>query len=141
MSQDRLNHVIKLACLSKDIDQWPDGLDTIIGERGVSLSGGQKQRVSIARALLKDFEFLIMDDGLSAVDAETERLIINNLATELQGKTALIISHRLAPLQLASKIVVLGDNKVLEVNTHEKLLLSNDYYRYLYESQILESSQ
>lgn len=141
VSQDRLNHVIELACLSKDIDQWPDGLDTIIGERGVSLSGGQKQRVSIARALLKDFEFLIMDDGLSAVDAETERLIINNLATELQGKTALIISHRLAPLQLASKIVVLGDNKVLEVNTHEKLLLSNDYYRYLYESQILESSQ
>jgi ATP-binding cassette subfamily B protein len=140
VSEEKLNHVIELACLTKDIDQWPNGLETIIGERGVSLSGGQKQRVSIARALLKDFEFLIIDDGLSAVDAETERMIINNLAKELNNKTAVIISHRLAPLQLANRIVVLGDSRVLEVNTHDKLLSSNDYYRYLYESQILETS-
>ncbi len=140
VSDERLNKVIALACLEKDIDQWPKGLDTIIGERGVSLSGGQKQRVSIARALLKDFELLIIDDGLSAVDAETERLIINNLSVELSDKTAIIISHRLAPLQLANRIVVLSDSSISEVNTHDNLLISNDYYRYLYESQILETS-
>ena len=140
VSDERLNKVIALACLEKDIDQWPKGLDTIIGERGVSLSGGQKQRVSIARALLKDFELLIIDDGLSAVDAETERLIINNLSVELSDKTAIIISHRLAPLQLANRIVVLSDSSISEVNTHDNLLMSNDYYRYLYESQILETS-
>ena len=140
VSDERLNKVIALACLEKDIDQWPKGLNTIIGERGVSLSGGQKQRVSIARALLKDFELLIIDDGLSAVDAETERLIINNLSVELSDKTAIIISHRLAPLQLANRIVVLSDSSISEVNTHDNLLMSNDYYRYLYESQILETS-
>lgn len=140
VSDERLKKVIALACLEKDIDQWPKGLDTIIGERGVSLSGGQKQRVSIARALLKDFELLIIDDGLSAVDAETERLIINNLSVELKNKTAIIISHRLAPLQLANRIVVLSDSCIEEVNTHDNLLISNDYYRYLYESQILETS-
>ena len=140
VTDSELQRVIELACLEKDIQQWPQGLETIIGERGVSLSGGQKQRVSIARALLKDFKLLILDDGLSAVDAETERQIIRNLSTVLQEKTAVIISHRLAPLQLANRILVLEDGRITHFDTHEKLITQSDYYRYLYESQILETS-
>ncbi len=135
---EQLNIAIQTAALDKDIAQFAQGLETVIGERGVSLSGGQKQRLSIARALIKNFELLILDDCLSAVDAETERKIINNLKLKLQDKTVIIISHRLAPLQLADEILVLDHGKIADKGTHNQLIERNEYYRYLQESQSLE---
>jgi len=107
----------------------------MVGERGVTLSGGQKQRISIARALIKDPGFVIFDDCLSAVDAKTEREIIGNLYTYLEGRTALIITHRIFSLFHFDKIVVLEDGEIVETGTHESLLAKNGYYTELYTRQ------
>jgi ATP-binding cassette subfamily B protein len=107
----------------------------VIGERGVTLSGGQKQRISIARALLKNAPIIILDDCLSAVDAKTEKTIISNLAGYLEGKTSIIITHRIFSLFSFDKIIVMEDGRIAEMGTHEELLKSSDYYQYLYEHQ------
>jgi ATP-binding cassette subfamily B protein len=99
------------------------------------LSGGQKQRVSVARALIKKAELYVFDDCLSAVDAETERTIIDHLEKWLKNATAVIVSHRIAPLKMADKIVVLEGGGVLDIGTHDELLLRCDYYKNLNESQ------
>lgn len=135
---DAMTKAVDAACLSKDIPQWPLGLDTLLGERGVSLSGGQKQRVSVARALIKQAELYVFDDCLSAVDAETERQIIDNLAEWLNGSTALVISHRIAPLKMAHRIIVLEHGGVLDIGTHDELVMRCDYYRNLNDSQSAE---
>ena len=124
------------ASLTDEIKTFPDGLNTILGERGITLSGGQKQRVSIARALLKNPEILILDDCLSAVDSHTENKILNYFQSSLKGKTAIIISHRIYVNLHFDKILVFQDGEVAHAGTHEELLKISPYYLDLYERQL-----
>lgn len=124
------------ASLTDEIKTFPDGLNTMLGERGITLSGGQKQRVSIARALLKNPEILILDDCLSAVDSHTENKILNYFQSSLKDKTAIIISHRIYVNLHFDKILVFQDGEVVHAGTHEELLKISPYYLDLYERQL-----
>ncbi|WP_138753839.1 ABC transporter ATP-binding protein [Paenibacillus sinopodophylli] len=134
-----LQRALERASFAKDIKFLPDGLATMVGERGVALSGGQKQRVSIARALIADPEILLMDDALSAVDGKTEAEIIEGIRTERAGKTTLITTHRLSAVQHADWIIVLDDGRIVQEGTHEQLLESGGWYREQYDRQQLEA--
>lgn len=134
-NEQKINDAAMMAGLGRDISQFPLGLKTMLGERGVLLSGGQKQRVSIARALIKDAALFIFDDCLSAVDADTEREIIQSLTQKLQGKTAVIISHRLASLQAADQIVLMDDGKIAEQGTFADLVKAGGSFAELYQLQ------
>ncbi len=134
-SQELLDEIIRITCLDKDIALFEHGKNTILGERGVSLSGGQKQRVSLARALMKNSDILILDDCLSAVDAETESRIIYNLKEVFNNKTVIITSHRVAPLQHANVIFILEKGKIIESGNHEFLISFGGYYQWLFENQ------
>lgn len=138
ISDEDLQKAVQAACLENDIPQWPEGLNTLLGERGVSLSGGQKQRVALARALVKRAELYVLDDCLSAVDAETERHIIDHLSQWLKDSTAIVVAHRIAPLRMANRIVVLEDGTITDIGTHDELLARCEYYRNLNESQSAE---
>ncbi len=138
IADDELQLAVNAACLQKDIPQWPQGLNTLLGERGVSLSGGQKQRVALARALVKRADLYVLDDCLSAVDAETERQIIDHLSLWLKDATAIIVAHRIAPLKMANRIVVLEEGAIIDIGTHEELLRRCEYYRNLNDSQSAE---
>lgn len=133
-----INEAIRLADFEKDLANLPLGIETLVGEKGVSLSGGQKQRVSIARALIKDPEILILDDSLSAVDAKTESKIIENIQTERAGKTTIISTHRLSGIQHADEIIVLDDGYIVERGTHEELLRLGGWYKEQFDRQQLE---
>lgn len=133
--EEAVREAARQASVEKDILQFPDGFDTVVGERGVTLSGGQKQRVSIARALIRDPHIMVFDDCLSAVDARTEKEIIGNLYAYLQDKTAIIITHRIFALFAFDRIIVLDDGKMVESGTHEELLAKNGYYSELYARQ------
>jgi ATP-binding cassette, subfamily B, multidrug efflux pump len=124
-----------------NIQAFEDGFDTILGERGVNLSGGQKQRVSIARALIRQPQLLVLDDCLSAVDTETEEIILRNLQqyTERNRTTTIIVSHRISSLRNADKILVLEEGKIVETGSHEELLASNGLYTRMYEKQLMEA--
>lgn len=124
------------ASLTDEIKTFPDGLNTILGERGITLSGGQKQRVSIARALLKNPEILILDDCLSAVDSHTENKILHYFQSSLKDKTAIIISHRIYVNLHFDKILVFQDGEIAHAGTHEELLKVSPYYLDLYERQL-----
>ncbi|MEO5603156.1 MAG: ABC transporter ATP-binding protein [Cyclobacteriaceae bacterium] len=132
---------VKIFQAAKDADVYdnirafPQGFETRIGERGISLSGGQKQRVSIARALVREPKILMLDDALSAVDTKTENTILNSLKRIMQGRTTIIISHRVSSAKLANKIVVLSDGKIVDVGTHESLIEREGMYRDLFEKQ------
>lgn len=119
----------KVSGVAKDIDDFKNGYDTVLGERGVTVSGGQKQRISIARALLKDAPILIMDDSLSAVDTITERFIISSLKELRKGKTTIIIAHRITTLESLDKILVVEDGTVTHIGTHEQLLQTSEVYK------------
>lgn len=130
----------KAACIHDSILTFPEGYDTVVGERGVTLSGGQKQRCSIARALMKDAPILILDDALSAVDTDTEEQILHNLAVLRRGKTTILIAHRLSTIQNADVIMVLEDSEAVEIGNHETLMAKNGIYRSMFEKQQLEAA-
>lgn len=123
------------AVIDENIQQFPEGYETIVGERGITLSGGQKQRVSIARAIIKRPAMLIFDDCLSAVDTVTEERILNNLRTLMQGKTTFLISHRISTVKSASHIIVLEKGRISEEGTHESLIQKKGIYYEMYQSQ------
>ena len=139
-SEEQVRHVVRLASLEEDLAQMPNGLDTLIGENGLMLSGGQKQRIGIARALLVEPEILILDDALSAVDARTERAILDHIRAERSGKTTLIATHRLSAVQHADHIVVLENGRIVEEGTHEQLMRLGGWYRQQYVYQQMEES-
>lgn len=135
-TNEEIEHVVKLAHLSKVVEEMPDGLDTIIGERGVKLSGGQKQRLAIARMFLKNPPILILDEATSALDTETEQVIQASLEELAEGRTTLIIAHRLATIKHADRIIVVNETGIAETGTHDELLAKeNGAYKRLYDAQ------
>ena len=131
----------KMADVHGNISEFKDGYSTVLGERGVTVSGGQKQRISIARALMKNASILILDDSVSAVDTNTERVIIANLRENRQGKTTILIAHRVSTIEHMDKIIYLDDGAVAAVGTHEELLASCEDYRNMVELQRLEDEK
>lgn len=139
--EDNLEQALILSDIKKDIENFKDGINTLVGENGISLSGGQKQRLGIARAILANPDILILDDSLSAVDANTEKTIIENIKNYRQGKTNIIVSHRISAVRHADKILVLENGKVLSEGTHGELLDKCTWYRELDEYQNKEVEQ
>ncbi|MHB1184793.1 MAG: ABC transporter ATP-binding protein [Desulfobulbia bacterium] len=138
-SQEQIEGAAKICRIHEEILGFSEGYQTRIGERGVKLSGGQRQRIALARAILLDRPMLIIDDSLSAVDLETEQEIISGLADFLPGRTCLIVSHRIAPLRDAVRIMVLEEGRLLAQGNHAELLASSDFYRTMYHQQQMQS--
>jgi ATP-binding cassette subfamily B protein len=133
--------VLKTAHVWHNIEEFKEGLDTLLGERGVNLSGGQKQRVSIARALIRKPKFLILDDCLSAVDTETEEIILGNVKGQIEKNTTLIVSHRVSSIRNANHILVLDKGRKIEEGSHEELLAKQGVYADIYNKQLLEDAE
>jgi ATP-binding cassette subfamily B multidrug efflux pump len=131
----------KDAAVYSNIIELEKGFETLIGERGITLSGGQKQRVSIARAIVKHPQVLIFDDCLSAVDTHTEEQILNNLGRNMQGKTSIIIAHRISTIKNADKILVMDNGEITEQGNHNYLMARKGTYFELYEKQLLEEEE
>lgn len=136
-TEQQLMEAIRMANFEDDLNRLPEGLNTMVGEKGISLSGGQKQRISIARALIRNPEILILDDSLSAVDAKTESTIIHNIQRLRQEKTTLIVTHRLSAVMQADRIIVLEDGAIVEQGTHEQLVQNGQWYKQQFELQQL----
>ena len=137
MSDEEIKQAAQDADLMENIDRFPKGFQTKLGERGITLSGGQKQRLSIARAIAKNPRILILDDCLSAVDTKTENTILNSMKKIMTNRTTVVISHRISSAKLADKIIVLDDGKIIEQGTNESLMAENGVYKELYEKQLL----
>ena len=137
-TEDEVFKAAKAAAVHNNIIEFKKGYQTILGERGITLSGGQKQRVSIARALIKSPQILLLDDCLSAVDTETEEKIINNLESITNDKTTIIVSHRVSSAKKADKIIVLDEGEIIQQGTHNELINQVGYYKDLYAKQLLE---
>ncbi|EMQ94777.1 ABC transporter, transmembrane region:ABC transporter [Xanthomarina gelatinilytica] len=131
----------KYAQVHNNIMGFSKGYDTVLGERGITLSGGQKQRISIARAIIKDPKILLFDDSLSAVDTETEEQILKHLQDLAQGKTTIIVSHRVSSVKNADQIIVLDDGNIVQSGNHESLINTDGYYKNLYLKQLSETNQ
>jgi ATP-binding cassette subfamily B protein len=137
VTEDELKRAVAIARLDRDLEMFPDKLDTIVGERGVTLSGGQKQRATLARALVMAPPMLILDDCLSSVDAQTEAEILHGLKSYLKDKTCLIISHRISAVKEADEILVLDDGRIIERGSHDELVRHGGLYAELYQQQRL----
>jgi ATP-binding cassette subfamily B protein len=138
-SKQEVERAARIAGLSGDIARFPDGIDTLVGERGVTLSGGQKQRVAIARALVMEPRILILDDPLSAVDADTEEEILTALSAFYGGRTVLIVSHRLSPLRGCDRILVMEQGMIAEQGSHKELLALGGRYAAIHREEQLKS--
>jgi ATP-binding cassette subfamily B multidrug efflux pump len=135
---DDIKAAAEAANIAQDIERFPEGYNTTVGERGITLSGGQKQRTAIARALLRSPRILILDDALSSVDTHTEDKILNHLREIMRGRTTIFISHRVSTVRNADAIAVLHQGRVVELGTHDQLIARNGYYTDLYNKQLLE---
>jgi ATP-binding cassette, subfamily B, multidrug efflux pump len=133
-----IHDAAEAANIAADIGSFPEGYQTLVGERGITLSGGQKQRTAIARALIRNPQILILDDALSSVDTHTEDKILNHLRDVMQGRTTIFISHRVSTVRNADRIAVLHGGAIVELGTHDELLALNGYYTDLYNKQLLE---
>lgn len=141
ISRDQVHQAAKDADLYDNIMDFPEGFETMLGERGITLSGGQKQRTSIARAVVRNPKILILDDALSAVDTNTENTILNGMARIMKGRSSVIISHRVSSAKLADKIIVLDDGKIIEQGTNASLLAQNGVYKALYDKQLQQEEK
>jgi ATP-binding cassette subfamily B protein len=139
-TDDEIRQAVRRARMAEMIANLPDGLDTVIGERGVKLSGGQKQRLAIARMFVKNPPILILDEATSALDSETERAIQASLAELTEGRTTLVIAHRLATIQNADRIVVVDESGIVEEGRHQDLVASEGLYRRLHAAQFASAS-
>jgi ATP-binding cassette, subfamily B, multidrug efflux pump len=137
-SLDDIKAAAEAASIAQDIASFPEGYNTMVGERGITLSGGQKQRTAIARAILRGPRILILDDALSSVDTHTEDKILNHLREIMRGRTTIFISHRVSTVRNADSIAVLHQGRIVELGTHEQLIARNGYYTDLYNKQLLE---
>jgi ATP-binding cassette subfamily B multidrug efflux pump len=137
-SDQQIQSAADAANIAADIESFPEGYDTMVGERGITLSGGQKQRAAIARALIRSPKILILDDALSSVDTHTEDKILNHLRDVMRGRTTIFISHRVSTVRNADRIAVLHSGRIVELGTHDELLALNGYYCNLYNKQLLE---
>ena len=137
-SDSQIHDAAEAANIAAEIESFPEGYRTLVGERGITLSGGQKQRTAIARALIRNPRILILDDALSSVDTHTEDKILNHLRDVMQGRTTIFISHRVSTVRNADRIAVLHGGRIVELGTHDELLALNGYYTDLYNKQLLE---
>jgi ATP-binding cassette subfamily B protein len=136
---EQIDRAVAISRLSNDLTQFPDGLDTLIGERGVTLSGGQKQRTAIARAVLRDPAILVLDDALSSVDTHTAAEILAGLREVMQERTSIIIAQRIATVKDADRVIVLHEGEIVEQGTHRELLALGGRYAAMYRRELLEA--
>jgi ATP-binding cassette subfamily B protein len=133
-----IEQAAEASSIAEDVAGFPQGYETVVGERGITLSGGQKQRTAIARAIIRAPRILILDDALSSVDTHTEEKILEQLREIMRGRTTIFISHRVSTVRNADKIAVLHEGSIVEYGTHEELIARNGYYTELYNKQLLE---
>ncbi len=138
LDNKRVEDAAQMAAIYDNIMEFPEGFQTLVGERGITLSGGQKQRISIARAIIKEPRILIFDDCLSAVDTITEERILNNLKNVMENKTTILVSHRVSSVKAADHIIVLDEGRIVEQGKHSDLLSQNSVYSALFEMQLME---
>ena len=137
-SEEAIVDAAKKAVVHDNIARFAMQYETMLGERGITLSGGQKQRVSLARAIIKDPQILMLDDALSAVDTETEEAILANLAQVARGRTTIIVGHRVSSARHADKVIILDNGRIIQQGTHNQLVAEEGYYRELYLKQLSE---
>jgi ATP-binding cassette subfamily B protein len=137
-TDDEVRRAAEAANIAAEIEDFPDGYKTLVGERGLTLSGGQKQRTAIARAVIRNPRILVLDDALASVDTQTEDRILNQLREIMKGRTTIFISHRVSTVRNADRIAVLHDGEIVEYGTHDELIERNGYYTDLYNKQLLE---